>query len=163
MIDNFFIFSAEYLYIVIGFIAFIYFLKQPRAAKKQIIILAVLALPAVYAVARIIGLLYYNPTPFEVGGFAPLIPHAPDNGFPSDHTLLGAAIASVMYPFSKKVSSIMWAITLLVGVARVYVGVHHLVDIAGSIAIAILVTLLIYTLIRRWNRGIIIDKREGRA
>lgn len=158
MIDNFFIFSAEYLYIAIGFIAFIFFLKQPSAVRKQIIILAVLALPAVYAAARIIGLIYYNPTPFEVGGFTPLIPHLPDNGFPSDHTLIGAAIASVVYPFSKKVSSIMWALTLLVGVSRVYVGVHHLVDIAGSIAIAILVTLLIYGLIWGWKGGIIMRK-----
>ena len=53
-------------------------------------------------IALILGHLYYNPRPFVVGNFTPLISHSVDNGFPSDHVLLASAIASILYFFSKK-------------------------------------------------------------
>lgn len=147
-LNSLFIFGAKYLYVVAILIALFYFLKQPKETKKKIIILGLVSLPIMYAVAKLIGLFYYDPRPFVVGDFTPLIPHADDNGFPSDHTLFAAAIASVIYPFSRKTSFILWGITLAVGLSRVYVGVHHIVDILGSIAIAILISALTYWVIK---------------
>src|SRR5919202_4656794 len=42
------------------------------------------------------GLLYNDPRPFVVGHFQPLISHPADNGFPSDHALLAAALVAVV-------------------------------------------------------------------
>lgn len=148
ILNRLFVFGAKYLYIVAIVIAFFYFLKQPKETKKKIIILGLVSLPIMYAIAKLVGLFYYDPRPFVDGNFTSLIPHADDNGFPSDHTLFAAAIASVFYPFSKKESLILFVIALAVGLSRVYVGVHHLVDILGSIIIAISISAMTYWLIR---------------
>ena len=152
--DIFFIFGAKYVYIAVVGVAFVYFIKQTKARKKQMVILGAIALPSIYVVAKIISLFYYSTLPFVEGNFTPLIPHEVDNGFPSDHILLGAAISSVLYFFNKRVSAALWALTFVVGVSRVYVGVHHPIDVAGSIIIAIAVTVSIYGLILGWKKGI---------
>lgn len=155
MIDTFFIFGAKYLYVVIVVVALIYFNKQTKDQRREIAVLGMIALPVMYAIAKIISIFYYSTLPFVEGDFAPLILHEADNGFPSDHTLLAAGISSVFYFFNKKLSAVLWMITLVVGVSRVYVGVHHSIDIAGSIIIAIAITILMYILISRWKKGII--------
>ncbi len=138
------IFGAKYLFIAIIIIAFIYFLRQANSVRKKMLLLAAFACPLILIIARLIGIFYYDPRPFVVGHFPPMIPHDPDNGFPSDHALLCAAISSWAFPFSKKLSSAAWVLTFLVGFSRVYVGVHHPIDIAGSVIISIATTAVVY-------------------
>ena len=83
------------------------------------------------------GQLYFHVRPFIVTGIVPLFSHAADNSFPSDHTLLTAAIASGLWGISQRISILAWFIAVLVGVARVIAGVHWPIDIIGSIAMAI--------------------------
>ena len=138
------IFSAKYLvYVGLG-VAAAFFVFLPRAKQKRLALYGIIALPATYIIAKLLSLLYYDPRPFVVTHTIPLVPHAPDNGFPSDHTLLLAAIASVLYPYSKKASWTMWALTLIVGFSRVFVGIHHSIDIVGAIIIAIIVCRGVY-------------------
>lgn len=141
------IFGAKYLFIVILVIAFIYFITQPRVKQKEILVMGIIALPIMYVFLKLVALIYFDPRPFVMDHFTPLIPHDPDNGFPSDHAILGAATASVIYPYSKKVSLVLWVLTLLVDVSRVYIGIHHSIDIIGSIVIALLVSYLAYAFI----------------
>jgi undecaprenyl-diphosphatase len=149
VLDTLSIVGAKYLFIVIAGIAFVYFLKQPRSKQKRILMFAALTLPVTFIVSKIGGLLYNDPRPFVVGHFIPLIPHEPDNGFPSDHVLLCASIAAVIYPSSKSLSLILWALTLLVGISRVLTGLHHSVDVIGSIMLAIVVAAIVYRIINR--------------
>lgn len=147
------IFGAKYLYLAAIAAALIYFLKQPREVKKRIIIFGLASLPITYLVAKLAGHFYYNPRPFAALNFTPLIPHADDNGFPSDHALILAAIASIIYPFSKKISALLWALTFAVGISRVFAGVHHLIDIIGSVAIAVIISVLAGKLLKK--RGMV--------
>jgi undecaprenyl-diphosphatase len=133
------IFIAKYLIFVALAIAVLYFLKQPRPRQKEMLIFAAILLPVSYFVAKIISHFYFDPRPFVAGHFTPLIEHAADNGFPSDHTLFGAAIAFAIFRFNKKLGLLLLYLTVLVGVARVLAGVHHAVDIAGSILIVAIV------------------------
>ena len=53
-----------------------------------------------YGVPLVGGAAWVDPRPFVVDGRAPLVPHADDNGFPSDHTTvagwgMGALAAAV--------------------------------------------------------------------
>lgn len=150
MLNSLFIFFAKDLIFVAIVIFAIYFLRQPRAVQKRIALLAVISLPLSYIVAKVAGKLYYDPRPF-VGHFVPLIPHAADNGFPSDHTLLIAALSSILFPFNKRLSIAFWTLTLLVGIGRVYVGVHHSIDIIGSIVIAFVVTVIVVRFLKLKN------------
>ena len=149
MVDTLSIFAANYLWYVIIGIAVVYFLIQPRPVQKHMLIFTALVLPLVYLVSLLGGALYYDPRPFVVEHFTPLIPHKPSNGFPSDHVLWSAATAAIIFPSNKYVSLILWLLTILVGASRVYVGIHHPIDIAGSIAMAILVAFIVYLIIRR--------------
>jgi len=138
MINFLIIFGAKYLYLTVIVIGAFYFLKQPRVRQKEMAVFGAVSLPLAYIVAKIAGYFYCDPRPFVQTGIAPLIPHIADNGFPSDHTLICAAISAMLYFFNKKVSALAWIVTLIVGFSRVYAGVHHAIDIAGSIAIAII-------------------------
>ena len=137
VMDTLIIFIAKYLLFVSAAIAVLYFLKQTRQKQKEILIFAVILLPLSYIIAKVVGHLYFDPRPFVVGHFTPLLPHAADNGFPSDHTLLAAAISFAVFRFNKKVGFGLLILAILVGLARVLAGVHHTVDIAGSIIIAL--------------------------
>ncbi len=150
--DSIVIFSAQYLYLVALAVAVIYFLTQPGAIRKSMAICAVIVAPLSYLISRIAALFYYDSRPFVVGHFAPLFAHAADNGFPSDHVLLIGAAATIVWFYNRKLSAVLWAFALLIGSARIYAGVHHAVDIAGSIAI-VLISGVIYHLIMKRRKG----------
>ena len=135
--NNIVIFSAKYLLFLEIAIFVIYFFLQPRGKQKSIITLSVVFLPLAYIIARVVAFIYFDPRPFVVGHFTPLISHAPDNGFPSDHMLLASAIASIIFIYNKKLGTIAWTIAFIIGVSRVFAGVHHWIDIIGSAVIAI--------------------------
>lgn len=131
------VFNAQYLYLVELAVAAIYFLVQPKGRKRSMILLSIVFLPSAYVLDKIATLLYFNPRPFVVGHFTPIVPHIADNGFPSDHMLLGSVIATMLYMYNKKIGMAAWVVAFVVGASRVAAGVHHWVDILGSAAIAV--------------------------
>ena len=100
----------------------------------------VFALPALI-LSYLIGLagnhLYFDSRPFVVGNYVPLIPHTPDNGFPSDHTLLVSTLAAIGLYWSARLGAMLWVLAVTVAIARVYVGLHHPIDVFGSAVIAL--------------------------
>lgn len=131
-----FVFGAKYLYLFVIVIAFVWFLIQAKPKKKEILIITCICLPLILVISKISSYLYYNPRPFVVGHFKPLIYHNAGNGFPSHHELLVSAIAAMIFIFSRRTGFVLWILALFVGFSRVYVGVHHMIDIAGSILIS---------------------------
>jgi undecaprenyl-diphosphatase len=127
---------AQYLTIVPVFIYGVYFIRT-KEKKKLILCTMIIALLSII-LALLAGALYYNPRPFVVDNTAPLFPHSADNGFPSDHVLFAAIIAASLLPFSKKYGLIVGFIALLIGIARVYAGVHHIIDIIASMLVAMI-------------------------
>ncbi len=154
MINQFIIYGAKYLFIPIPVLAFIFFLRQPRDIQKQIVIFGIIVLPAAYLLARLISMFYYDPRPFVEGHFIPLIQHAADNGFPSDHTLISASVSAVIFPFNKKLGSALWFLTALVALSRVLSGIHHIADVLGSIVIVLAVASLSYLLLKNRIRAV---------
>src|SRR5260370_12150509 len=151
MVNTLSISAANYLwYLIIG-IAVVYFLIQPRPEQKRMLVFAALVLPVVYILSIVGGALYYDPRPFVVEHFTPLIPHKPSNGFPSDHVLWSASTAAIIFLSNKYLSLILCLLTILVGSSRVHAGVHHPIDIVASIAIPVLVASIFYPIISRIN------------
>lgn len=149
MLDLLAIFCAKYLIALSLLFATASLFKLSKKEKRSIIIFGAIVLPLIYLTAVIAGHLYNNPRPFVVEHFVPLIPHGDDNGFPSDHTLLASAIASIWTIYNRRIGLILWGAALLIGIARVYAGVHHPIDIIGSALIAAVLTSGLYVLIRR--------------
>jgi len=149
--DLFFIFSAKYLYLAAIIIAAFWFCMQPRPKQKEIFILASICLPLIFAISWVAGNFYYNPRPFVVEGFKPLILHKANNGFPSHHVLLASAVSAIIFIFNRRIGLLLWILTLLVGFSRVYAGVHHTADVAGSILISIITVTIACLVIKYFN------------
>ena len=133
-----FIFGAKYLYLIIMISSFIWFLRQPKPRQREILMISCICLPLILIIFEITSHLYYNPRPFVLGHFKPLIPHKADNGFPSHHMLLASAVSAIVFLFDRRASLSLWVLALFVGLSRVYAGLHHIIDIAGSLLIAII-------------------------
>lgn len=146
--DMLVIFGAKYLIALSVLVFLLYVLYAPSVVRRRLFALAALALPLAYGVAKTVSLLYYNARPFVVENSTPLVAHMADNGFPSDHTLLATALASVVLVYSRPVGLLLWVFALCVGVSRVLADVHHVVDIAASAAIAGVVIGGVYMLVR---------------
>ncbi len=138
-----FIFSAKYLPLVILCIFCIWFLTQAKLRQKEVLVIACAYLPLVLLISWAASSVYYNPRPFVVGHFEPLIPHKANNGFPSHHMLLASAVAALAFIFNRRLGLVLWILAVFAGLLRVYVGVHHMVDIAGSALISIIALALV--------------------
>ncbi|PIQ91110.1 MAG: undecaprenyl-diphosphatase [Candidatus Omnitrophica bacterium CG11_big_fil_rev_8_21_14_0_20_41_12] len=147
------IFGAKYLFLFVVVIALVWFSIQLKPRKKEILFFACICLPLAFIIFKIAGYLYYNPRPFVDSNFIPLVYHAADNGFPSHHTFLVSVISAVVFVFSRRLGFVLWILALLVGFSRVYVGVHHMIDIVASILISILSAGAVYFL-RKIRGGI---------
>ncbi len=133
--DTLIIFGAKYLIYIVALGAIVIVLVSPH--RNRLALLAVIALPVVYALARVAGLFFSHPQPFVTEGFTPLVPHTVDNAFPSDHTALGGVLASVAWLADRRFGIALWILALLVGVARVAAGLHNWVDILASVVLAL--------------------------
>ena len=153
MMSAFFIFVARYFFVVPVVILGAYFLTRPRAEWKRLALFAVPAGVLTYVLGFIGSHLYFDPRPFVVGHFTPLISHAPDNGFPSDHTLLASAFAAVGMFWRRWLAVVLWLLAILIAVSRVYVGVHHPIDVIGSMVFALVATGLWWTFLTRFYRS----------
>ncbi len=151
--NQFFIFSAEYLFVLPILIMGVYFLGQPRTTWRTMVLFALPAGLCTYILGLIANHLYIDPRPFVVDHFTPLIAHTPDNGFPSDHTLLAAAFAAVGMYWNKWLGIVLWAITVVIAAARVYVGLHHPLDVVASMMCALIAVSIWHFVITRNTRS----------
>lgn len=138
---------AKYFIFLSLLLTFWVFIEQPKKKKKEFVILGLVGAIASVLLAKIGAHFFYDTRPFAAGHFTPYFSHPNDNGFPSDHTLLASFLMYLSFRYSKKFASALLVLAVLVGLARVQAGVHHLIDIIGSfifaglgMAIALLVT-----------------------
>jgi membrane-associated phospholipid phosphatase len=142
-LDSLLSFLAEYFYLIVAVLALVFALTYYRKQILGLILAGGFILVVAYLLSKIATQLISDPRPFIQNGVPALIQSATDNGFPSDHTLLLAAIAATFSLVNWKAGLTFLGLALLVGLARVYVRVHHLVDILGSVVI-VGIALLIY-------------------
>lgn len=131
------IFAAKYLYLLIITVAAVSFLANKKPfTKRSILKLAVISFPLAFAAARILSSFIYTSRPFVTENVKPLIDHAPDNGFPSDHTLLVMTISAVFLIYNRRLGIVLIILSAAVGAARILAKVHSPIDIVGSSLIA---------------------------
>lgn len=87
------------------------------------------------AVGSLLGALWQEQRPFVADHYAPLIAHSADASFPSDHlTVIGAAFGAA-WPVSRTLAAAAAVLGLVVGFARVAVGVHYPWDVVAGFAL----------------------------
>jgi undecaprenyl-diphosphatase len=132
------IFLAEWLpyFLVIGFFIFIFSKKdvRERFALFAEATLAIILSRGIITTA--IHFFYYHPRPFDFYGFAPLISES-GSSFPSGHAAWFFALAMMLWYADRKWGWWYFGAAIVMGIARIYVGVHWPLDIIGGAVIGI--------------------------
>lgn len=131
------LFIAEYLYLFVGLIAFVVWLRAPRPEKIRLAVFGVIAAAVTFALIKIGAAVYYDPRPFVAQNVVPLFKHAADNGFPSDHTALTAFIGLTIFTAWRRIGLLLLLMSVMIGSARVIGNIHSPIDIIGSLAFAL--------------------------
>lgn len=114
---------------------------------------------------QLIGLVWQHPRPFVMGIGHTFLDHAPDSSFPSDHGTIFACLAlTLLLDGRRRYGVVMLLAGLAVAWARVFVGVHFPLDMAGGVVVAAVAFLLIAPLWRLLGasvtRGLIMVYRK---
>lgn len=106
--------------------------------KKEQVAHALIASFLAWLVTEFIKQIFHTPRPFMIDGFHPLTATIPtDSAFPSSHTALAFATATIIWFHDKKVGIIFIILALLVGIARIMANVHYPVDIMGGAVVGL--------------------------
>ncbi|WP_119055480.1 phosphatase PAP2 family protein [Acinetobacter colistiniresistens] len=143
VLDKLAIFSANDLNTV--FISFLVFLLVIQwktysllFAKTLLIVLFSLIL------SDLIEFFYHHPRPFQLNLGHKLIGHGSSSSFPSQHTLTVTIIAfSYWVAGFKKIGLLGLGVGVIVGLSRIFVGVHFLFDVIGSFVIGFMLVVFV--------------------
>lgn len=87
---------------------------------------------------QVINVLWYHPRPFAVPVGRTLIDHVNDSSFPSDHVTFMTTVGLGLLLWTARTAG--WGLVLLLSVcvawARLYLGVHFPIDMAGALGVA---------------------------
>ena len=157
-IGVFFAEYAAYVWAILLAIALVWPSEHKERNRVAVIISVITAFIARYVVKAAIVFAYPRPRPFvNLSAVHPLITTLPwENlqSFPSGHAIFFFALAGVLYCFNKKIG--LWALlaATLIGIARIYVGVHWPSDILGGAVLGLFTSWLMCRLYRTYSEHI---------
>lgn len=132
-----------------------YFIWRRPGMRARVFAAAEIVLAIVLSrgvIAETVRFFYHHPRPFEVLDFTPiLLGETPNNSFPSGHMTALFAFAAILYAWDKRWGIWYLVLSLFVGVARIYVGVHWPYDILGGIAIGLVSGWIVHLIVRPYK------------
>lgn len=115
-------------------------LKEGKSTAIFIFVTVVVSLGVSYLLSQV----YSHPAPY-MRGYETLVVESPENSFPSQHTTVMFAFAWPFFYLKRyRIGIGMLGLATLVGISRVYVGVHYPIDIVGAIASSLIGFAMIY-------------------
>lgn len=151
-LDTFFIFLAKYLGFVLIGVLFVFLLKNFKK-YRQMVLQAFLAGGIAEIITEIAALFWFRPRPFVVEKVNLLLTHSPTASFPSSHAAFFFALSIILYLYNKKAGLLFLIAGFLIGIGRVFVGIHWPADILAGAALGVLSALLINKLWKRFHSG----------
>jgi len=124
-------------YLVIACMALFCFVTDHKGKQIHLEVTAVVVLGLL--INQLITLFYFHSRPFMMDLCTPLIPHAPETSFPSDHAtlLFSASLPLLFQPGWRRRGGLLFLVALAGSWGRVYTGLHFPFDIMGSFAVAL--------------------------
>ncbi|PGM53739.1 undecaprenyl-diphosphatase [Bacillus sp. AFS053548] len=133
--------SKSAILIVIGLLCYLWI--QKGSERKHTAFYIVLTLILALGGNFIIHQFYYHARPFVNHHVTKLISHSSDSSFVSDHGTLVFSTSLILLLRKDRLGliSLVWAI--LVGISRIFVGVHYPFDIIGAFILAGIVAIIV--------------------
>lgn len=135
------------LFVVLGAALAAWVVSTPRI-RLELVVGGLLAVVLVAIAVKGASLVWSDPRPFVVDGQPPLFAHPDDNGFPSDHTTVAAAVSGVVLAARRLWGVALLVVSALIGAARVAAHVHHVPDVVGGFLIGLVCAALAVALAR---------------
>ncbi len=149
---------GEYFFVISVLLVALYWLRCSRPTKVTLAATLVVGGAVGGALMLIGGKVFYDTRPFVRDHITPIIPHAADNGFPSDHALLTFFLAFALWAWSKRLAIVLFVNALLVSWARVAAHIHSPLDIAGGLVFGLVGAVVGYYAVRA-----VMARRNARA
>lgn len=108
--------------------------SMKRERNQRAIICVVLALAVVTVLVHLVYFVYHRPRPFLNYDVNLLITAPTAPSFPSNSTSVAFAIAASVWIINRPLGGILFIPALMVGLSRMFLGVHYPSDILGGIA-----------------------------
>ena len=131
ILDNIMVFITNYVISLTILLTFILAIKG-KIAEKKALLLIILGIPISILLIQGIHLFISEPRPFVTFNFTPLANNYAGSSFPSRHATIMAVIAFAYSYFKSKWAAFFLILMILVGISRIYVGVHYPLDIIGG-------------------------------
>ena len=112
---------------------------------------AILGLVVAVGIAAVLGVIAYEPRPFVAQHFTPLIAHAADSSFPSDHLSALGAITAAGWLSRRSAGVFAAGVSALVGGARVAAGVHYPIDVVAGFLLGVACAVMFWRLLGTIN------------
>ncbi len=139
LLDRAGIFLAAYAYLTFGvLLVALWFLPasaEVRRERQQRVINALIACGGALLTVHLFGTFFYRARPFMTHTVTQLVAHAPDSSFPSEHTTFAFVLLVALAPVLGRTAWFWLALGVVIGIARVFVGVHYPTDILGGMVI----------------------------
>jgi undecaprenyl-diphosphatase len=137
------VFIAEYMVIFLVIAVLTFWIT--RVNKNRIMMICgSITFVIAEILGKIAGNIHSNLQPFaELSSVNQLIEKAVDNSFPSDHTILFFSFCVTFWIFRGARGFIWILLALLVGISRIWVGVHYPADIMVGAIISICTAIIV--------------------
>ncbi len=139
------IFFANYIAYFLGLVLLVllFWPKKDLLKNRQMIFVALVSgVVARFLVKTIIVFFYHKPRPYVVIASAHKLIHNFSfddfQSFPSGHAIFFFAISTALYFYNKKLGIMFFTFSIIIGIARVFVGVHWPSDILAGTALGML-------------------------
>ncbi|MGE8005171.1 undecaprenyl-diphosphatase [Lysinibacillus sp. NPDC093216] len=135
---------AEYtVFFLAIFVILFWFTKNKE--NKMMLICGGISFILAEILGKVAGLLHFNKQPFAVlSNTNQLIEKTINNSFPSDHTILFFSFCMSFWLFKKGKWIVWMLLAILVGISRIWVGVHYPLDVLVGAFIGITSAVIIY-------------------
>ena len=148
-LDRLAVFFSDYAgYVLVAILVLIFIFKSAKLSRFMVLVALISAVVSRGIITTIIRFFYHHPRPFDVLVVNQLISEN-DYSFPSGHAAFYFALSLGVYFYNKKLGITFFVVSALMGIARIFAGVHWPADILGGVLVGIVSAIAVNLVLRR--------------